>query len=72
MEQPAAIFVTDAIQDKNAIKEANTLGIPVFAITDTNVDPTNIDYVIPANDDAVKSVQKIVDYVVAAVKEGKA
>ena len=72
MEQPAAIFITDAIQDKNAVKEANALNIPVFAIADTNVDPTNIDYPIPANDDAVKSVQKIVDYVVAAVKEGKA
>ena len=70
-EQPAAIFVADAIQDKNAIKEANTLHIPVFAITDTNVDPTNIDYVIPANDDAIKSVQKITDYIVAAIKEGQ-
>lgn len=71
-EQPAAIVVTDAIQDKNAIKEANTLKIPVFALTDTNVDPTNIDYVIPANDDAIKAVQLILDYVVAAIKEGEA
>lgn len=70
-EQPAAIVVTDAIQDKNAIKEANALNIPVFAITDTNVDPSNITYVIPANDDAVKSVALILDYFVAAVKEGK-
>lgn len=71
-EQPAAIVVTDAIQDKNAIKEANTLKIPVFALTDTNVDPTNIDYVIPANDDAIKAVQLILDYIVAAIKEGEA
>ena len=71
-EQPAAIIVTDAIQDKNAIKEANTLKIPVFALTDTNVDPTNIDYVIPANDDAIKAVQLILDYIVAAIKEGEA
>lgn len=71
-EQPAAIVVVDAIQDKNAIKEANTLKIPVFAITDTNVDPTNIDYVIPANDDAIKSVQLILDYIVAAIKAGAA
>ena len=70
-EQPAAILVVDAIQDKNAIREARALSIPVFAICDTNVDPTGIDYVIPANDDAVKSVQLILDYFVAAIKEGK-
>ena len=70
-EQPAAIVVTDACQDKNAIKEANSLKMPVFAITDTNVDPTNIDYVIPANDDAIKAVQLILDYIVAAIKEGE-
>lgn len=70
-EQPAAIFVTDAIEDKNAIKEANNLHIPVYAITDTNVDPTNIDNVIPMNDDAVKAVSLVLDYVVAAIKEGK-
>lgn len=71
-EQPAAIVVVDACQDKNAIKEANSLKLPVFAITDTNVDPTNIDYVIPANDDAIKSVQLILDYMVAAIKAGAA
>lgn len=71
-EQPAAIIVVDACQDKNAIKEANSLNIPVFAIADTNVDPTNIDYIIPANDDAIKSVQLILDYIVAAIKEGEA
>ncbi len=70
-EQPAALVIADACQDKNAIKEANTLKIPVFAIVDTNVDPTNIDYVIPANDDAIKSVQLILDYIVAAIKEGE-
>lgn len=71
-EQPAAVVITDAMQDKNAIKEANSLKIPVFALTDTNVDPTNIDYVIPANDDAIKAVQLILDYIVAAIKEGEA
>lgn len=70
-EQPAAIIVTDAMQDKNAIKETNALKIPVFAITDTNVDPTPIDYCIPANDDAIKSVQLILDYFVAAIKAGE-
>lgn len=71
-EQPAAIIVVDACQDKNAIKEANILKLPVFAITDTNVDPTNIQYVIPANDDAIKSVDLILSYMVEAIKEGKA
>ena len=56
---------------KNAIKEANALKIPVFAIADTNVDPTPIDYCIPANDDAIKSVQLILDYFVAAIKAGE-
>lgn len=71
-EQPAAVIVVDAMQDKNAIKEVNSLKIPVFAICDTNVNPTGIDYIIPANDDAIKSVQLILDYMVAAIKEGKA
>ncbi len=70
-EQPAAIIVVDACQDKNAIKEAKALNIPVFAITDTNVDPTDISYVIPANDDAIKSVQLLLDYFVAAIKAGE-
>lgn len=71
-ERPAAIIVVDAMQDKNAIKEANSLNIPVFAIADTNVDPTNINYCIPANDDAIKSVQLLLDYFVAAIKAGEA
>ena len=70
-EQPAAIIITDACEDKNAVKEAKTLNIPVFAITDTNVDPTEIDYVIPANDDSVKATTLILDYFVNAIKEGK-
>lgn len=70
-EQPAAIFVLDANEEKNAVKEAKILGIPVFAIVDTNVDPSLIDYVIPANDDSVKAAQLILDYVAQAIKEGK-
>ncbi len=70
-EQPAAIIVIDANEDKNAIREAKTLKIPVFAITDTNVDPTPIDYVIPANDDSIKATKLILDYFVEAIKEGK-
>ena len=71
-EQPIAVIVTDTIQDKNAIKEAKTLNIPVFAICDTNTDPSIVDYPIPANDDAIKSVKLILDYFVAAIKDGKA
>lgn len=70
-EQPAAIIVVDACEDKNAIKEAKTLNIPVFALTDTNVDPTNIDYVIPCNDDSVKATRLMLDYFTEAIKEGK-
>ena len=70
-EQPAAIIVVDACEDKNAIKEANTLHIPVFAITDTNVNPTNIDYVIPANDDSIKATALILSYFTDTIKNAK-
>ena len=70
-KQPVAVIVADTLQDKNAIKEAKTLHIPVFAICDSNSDPTEIDYPIPANDDAIKSVKLILDYFAAAIKEGK-
>lgn len=69
--QPAAIIVTDAIEDKNAVKEAKTLNIPVYALTDTNVDPSNIDHVIPMNDDAVKAEKLVLSYFVEAIKAGK-
>ena len=70
-EQPAAVIVTDAIEDKNAVKEAKTLHIPVIAICDTNVDPTGIDYVIPMNDDAIKAEELVLSYFVEAIKEAK-
>ncbi len=70
-EQPAALIVADANEDENAIKEANTLKIPVFAIADTNVDPTNIDYIIPGNDDSIKATKLILGYFIEAIKEGK-
>lgn len=70
--KPGAVFVTDVIEDANAVKEAKTLGVPVIAIVDTNANPVGIDYVIPANDDAIKGIQLILDYVAAAVEEGKA
>ena len=71
-EQPIAVIVADTIQDRNAIKEAQSLNIPVFAIVDTNSDPTGITYPIPANDDAIKSVKLILGYFAEAIKEGKA
>lgn len=68
---PAALIVADAKDDQGAIREAKALGIPVFAITDTNVDPSDINYVIPANDDSIKSVELILGYFTEAVKAGK-
>lgn len=70
--QPGAVVVTDVIADANAVREAKKLGIPVVAVVDTNADPTPIDYVIPANDDAIKAIKLILDYIVAAVQEGQA
>lgn len=68
--RPGAVIVTDIIADANAVREAKTLGIPVVAIVDTNANPDGIDYVIPANDDAVKGVKLLLDYFAAAVSEG--
>ena len=70
MGRPGAVVVVDALTDANAIREAKTLGIPVFSIVDTNVNPTGIDYVIPGNDDAVRSMQILLDYFAQAVSEG--
>jgi len=70
--KPGAVFVVDIMGDDNAIKEAKVLGIPVIAVVDTNCDPTEIDYVIPGNDDAIKGTQLLLDYVAQAVKEGLA
>ena len=67
---PAALFVIDVQKEQNAVKEAKRLGIPVFAMVDTCCDPTDIDYVIPANDDAAKSIATILDVVCGAIAEG--
>ena len=69
---PGAVFVSDVVTDQIAVKEANRLKIPVIAIVDTNADPTNIDYPIPANDDAIKSITLITEYIVSAIESGKA
>ena len=67
---PAALFVIDVQKEQNAVKEAKRLNIPVFAMVDTCCDPTDIDFVIPANDDATKSIATILDTVCAAIAEG--
>ena len=67
---PSALFVVDVQKEMNAVKEANRLNIPVIAMVDTCCDPTPIDYVIPANDDAAKSIAYIMDVMCAAINEG--
>ena len=67
---PSALFVVDVLKEHIAVAEANRLGIPVFGIVDTNSDPTNVDFVIPANDDASKSIDIILATVCEAIKEG--
>ena len=65
---PSALFVIDVLKEQIAVREANRLGIPVFGIVDTNSDPKNIDFVIPANDDAKDSVETILAACCAALK----
>lgn len=67
---PSALFVVDVMKEHIAVREANRLGIPVFGMVDTNSDPNNIDYVIPANDDATKSIEVVMNAVCEAMNEG--
>ena len=67
---PSALFVVDVLKEQIAVREANRLGIPVFGVVDTNSDPNNIDFVIPANDDAKDSVEVILNACCAAIAEG--
>ena len=67
---PAALFVVDVQKEANAVKEAKRLSIPVFAMVDTCCDPTDIDYVIPANDDAANSISVVINAMCAAIAEG--
>ena len=69
---PAALFIVDINKEHIAVAEAQKLNIPTFAITDTNTDPTQVDFAIPANDDATKSIALIVDTMVKAIEEGLA
>lgn len=67
---PSALFVVDVMKEHIAVAEANRLGIPVFAMVDTNSDPANVDYVIPANDDASRSIEVVLDALCSAMAEG--
>jgi small subunit ribosomal protein S2 len=69
--KPGAVFVVDVLNDINAVREAKKLHIPVVALTDTNVDPTLVDYAIPCNDDATKAINLIMDYIGQAIASGQ-
>ena len=69
--KPGIVVTMDILADANAVREAKKLNVPVVAIVDTNADPSDIDYIIPGNDDAIKGIQLILEYMVAAVEEGK-
>ena len=69
--KPGAVFVVDVLNDDLAVKEARKLGVPVVAMVDTNGDPSQINYPIPANDDATKAITLILDYVQAAIEAGQ-
>ncbi|HTB48638.1 MAG TPA: 30S ribosomal protein S2 [Verrucomicrobiae bacterium] len=71
-KRPGAVFIVDIIHDANAVREANKLGVPIVALVDTNADPSQVTYPIPANDDAIKTIQLMADYVKAAIETGKA
>ena len=69
---PGALFVVDTLREHIAVKEAQKLNIPIFAMVDTNSDPREVDFAIPANDDASKSIEKVLSYITEAVNEGLA
>jgi small subunit ribosomal protein S2 len=70
--KPAIMFVVDILHDKNAVAEAATLSIPVVGLVDTNGDPRTIDFPVPCNDDALKTIELVCDYVKQAIEAGKA
>ncbi len=70
-QPPGALFIVDPTKEKIALSEANRVGIPVVAIVDTNCDPTNVDFPIPANDDAIKAIKLICSRIADAILEGK-
>lgn len=70
--RPGAIFIIDVVHDMNAVREAQKLGVPTVGLVDTNADPSLINYPIPCNDDAIKTIQLIIDYVKQAIEQGRA
>jgi small subunit ribosomal protein S2 len=70
-KKPGAVFIVDIVNDANAVKEARKLGIPIVALVDTNADPSLITYPRPSNDDAIKTIQLMLDYVKDAIELGK-
>ena len=70
--RPGAVFIFDITTDDNAVKEARKLNLPIIALVDTNADPSLVNYPIPANDDAIKTIQLIADYLKSAIEAGKA
>jgi small subunit ribosomal protein S2 len=70
--KPGAVFVFDVVHEMNAVREGRKLGVPIVALVDTNADPSLIDYPIPSNDDAIKTIQLIADYLKSAIDAGKA
>jgi small subunit ribosomal protein S2 len=71
-KRPGAVFIVDIVNDSNAVKEARKLGVPIVALVDTNADPSLVNYPIPSNDDAIKTIQLMMDYVKSAIETGKA
>jgi small subunit ribosomal protein S2 len=71
-QRPGAIFIIDITHDVNAVREARKLNVPIVALVDTNADPTHADYPIPCNDDAIKTIELVLDYVKQAIEAGKA
>jgi small subunit ribosomal protein S2 len=65
------VFIIDIVNDVNAVREAKKLGLPIVALVDTNANPSDIDFPIPCNDDAIKTIQLILDYIKQAIEEGK-
>jgi small subunit ribosomal protein S2 len=70
--RPGAVFIVDIVNDANAVREAKKIGVPIVAIVDTNADPSQVTYPIPANDDAIKTIQLVLAYVQSAIETGKA
>ncbi len=69
--KPGVVFVLDIVSDVNAVREARKLGLPIVALVDTNADPSDIDFPVPCNDDAIKTIELILSYVKQAIADGK-